>query len=264
MVRFKQILLIAILLFTYIFSAKAVTYQIGSGVTTNTQRPLYTCYTYNYSQSIYTLAELNAAGASGAQLITNIRYFYATAGATPANFNNWTVYIGNTAQAALANATNWIPAASMTQVFNGIVTFPAVGNWVDITLSTPFLWDGTSNLVVAVDENAAGYSCTAAFRSYAGVGNRYMLYYSDPTNPDPNAPPTANLVPGATMPQIQFEMISAIACAGQPLAGTATASLLNACGLPFTLGLNGNTSGSGSSCKWLTCASYSANHLLQD
>ena len=88
-----------LLLSIFYYQANAVTYQVGTGVATNTQQPISSFYGYNYSQSIYTLAELNAAGAVGAQLITNIRYYYATAGATPSTFNDWTVYTGNTAQA---------------------------------------------------------------------------------------------------------------------------------------------------------------------
>jgi hypothetical protein len=34
------------------------------------------------------------------------------------------------------------------------------GTWVTIPLTSPLLWDGTSNIVVAVDENVPNYSAT--------------------------------------------------------------------------------------------------------
>ena len=246
----------SLLSFCFVFMASlvttnssATTYQIGSGTATNTQRPLYTCYGYNYMQQIYTAAELNAAGASGSQVISQIRFFYATAAATPANYNNWTVLIGNTSQASFASTTNWIASASMTQVFSGTVTFPATGNWMTITLSTPFTWNGTSNLVVALDENSAGYSCTAAWRSYTATSNRSIGYYSDTNNPSPSAPPTANLAPATAMPQIQFEMTSANNCtASTP--GSITGPTTVCGGSTVNLSLSGQAAGSGINYQW--------------
>ena len=55
-------------------------------------------------------------------------------------------------------------------------------------------WTG-GNLVVAVDENTAGWNCTQAWYSYtatAAAGPRSILYYNDATNPNPAAPPVAN------------------------------------------------------------------------
>jgi len=230
-------------------TSSATTYQIGSGTVTNTQKPLYSCYTYNYSQQIYTVAELNTAGASGSQVISQIRFFYSTAALTPANYNNWTVYVGNTAQASFASTTNWVAVGSMTQVFSGTVTFPAVGNWMTINLSTPFTWNGTSNLVVAVDENSAGYSCTAAFRSYTSTTNRSIGYYSDPTNPSPSAPPTANLAPSTIMPQIQFEMTSANNCTVST-PGSITGPTTVCGGSTINLSISGQAAGSGVAYQW--------------
>src|SRR5690554_4273699 len=70
---------------------------------------------------------------------------------------------------------------------------PDAGNWMEITLNPGFMWDGTSNLVIAVDENVSGYNCTAAFGAFndpAEVG-RTLLHTSDTVNSDPNAPPAA-------------------------------------------------------------------------
>jgi len=244
------VVLLVILCFS-LNPARAITYQIGTGTTTNTLRPIYSCYGFNYNQQIYTAAELNAAGAVGSQTITHIRFFYASGGTTVSTWNNWTVYIGNTAQATLASSTNWVPLANMTQVFSGTFT-PVAGTWVTLTLSTPFVWNGTSNLVVAVDENAASYSCTAAWRSYTSTsGNRSMGYYSDVTNPSPSAPPTANTLPSTVMPQIQFEMTAAAACAGTPLGGTSAISLASGCaGTTFSLSNTGASSGGGISYQW--------------
>ncbi len=61
------------------------------------------------------------------------------------------------------------------------------GNWVEITLTNPFVWNGTSNIVVAVDENAPSYSCTQNWGNYPAGTNRGILHYSDSVNADPSA-----------------------------------------------------------------------------
>jgi len=228
-----------------------VTYHIGSagGTATNSYFPIYSCYVYNYSQQIYTAAELNAQGASGSQTITQIKFFYASGGTTTANWNNWTVYIGNTAQSTFANTSNWIPLGSMTQVYSGAISTVA-GNWITITLSTPYVWNGSSNLVVAVDENVSGYSCTALWRSYSAGTNRGIMYYSDGTNPNPASPPAANIGPTSTIAQIQFVMTASAACSGTPNGGTSSGDITICSGSTANLSVSGATSGTGITYQW--------------
>ena len=216
------------------FNFGQLTVQIGTGTATGTLTgPAYTCYGYTYAQSIYTQAELAANGMTGSGTISKIRYFYASGGTTLANWNNWTIYLGNTAQTALASTNGWIPSAAMTQVFSGTITAVA-GNWIDITLSTPFTYTG-GNIVVGVDENAAGYSCTANFGVFTatattGTERRHIMYYSDGTNPDPtNMTLTANTSSTTTRPQVQFgycpDVVAAPTVANVSICANATGTL---------------------------------------
>ena len=82
----------------------------------------------------------------------------------------------------------------MTSVFTGSITVSAVG-WVTITFDTPFAYDGTSNLVIAVDENQAGFGVTTDdFYNSVSSANRSIYYRNDTTNPDPAAPPTGTRI----------------------------------------------------------------------
>lgn len=165
--------------------------QIGTGTTTMTELPINSCYGYNYSQQIYTATEVTGAIGTST-LITKIRFFVnAIPTGAQANYNQWVVYIGNTVQNDFATTTSWVPAANLTQVYSGTLPTMTDGTWVEIPLTTPFTWDGTSNLVVAVDENAANYSCTQSWGNYTAGTNRGMMYRSDTVNPDPVSPPTA-------------------------------------------------------------------------
>ncbi len=183
------------------------TVTIGTGTTTTQYNPLYSWYGYNYTQQIYTAAEISAGGVSSGDQITEIRFYWAGSG-NLTNADSWVVYLGNTAQANFGTTTDWIPLASMTQVYNGNVTLPGAAGWMTITLSTPYTWTG-NNLVVAIDENIPNYG-TTAYWNYTSTSTNYraMYYYSDATNPDPAAPPAGTRT--YNRPNIQLVFTSAI------------------------------------------------------
>lgn len=176
--------------------------QIGGGNATNAFLPVYSCSGLNYSQQIYFAPEI--AGAVGNNnYITSIKFFVATTGTIQANYNQWVVYMGNTAQTDFATTSSWVPPTSLTQVYSGTLPTMTAGTWVNIPLTTPFLWDGVSNVVIGVDENSPGTSCTANWGSYTAGTNRGMIYYNTTINPDPANPPTATSR-YATLPRIQL------------------------------------------------------------
>lgn len=202
----KKFLFFAVvsLIFCHLLSSQTVT--IGTGTTTTCYNPLYSYYGYNYTQQIYTAAEMTAGGATAGDQITQIRFYWAGSG-NLTNANTWVVYLGNTAQATFSTTTDWVPLASLTQVYNGVVTLPAVAGWMTITLSTPYTWNG-NNIVVAIDENIPSYG-TTAYWNYTSTSANYrsMYYYSDVTNPDPASPPAGTRT--YNRPNIQFEIVSA-------------------------------------------------------
>lgn len=176
--------------------------QIGGGTATHAYLPVYSCSGFNYSQQIYTATEVTTAvGANN--MITAIKFFVSTTAVNQANYNQWVVYMGNTSQNDFATTTNWIPAGNMTQVYTGTLPTMTAGTWIEIPLATPFLWDGTSNVVIAVDENATSTSCTANWGSYSTGPNRGMLYYNTTINPDPLNPPAATSR-YAVLPRLQL------------------------------------------------------------
>ncbi|MFN5223515.1 MAG: GEVED domain-containing protein, partial [Bacteroidota bacterium] len=251
----KWVLCLAMMVLSLNLASAQTTVTIGSGTSTSSFYPIYSCYGYNYSQQIYTAAELSAAGAISGGNITQVKFFYNSGGTSFAFWNNWTVYLGNTALNALPSTTGWVSVGSMTQVFNGNIPTPVAGTWLTLNLTTPFQWTGGS-LVVAVDENTPNYSCTAAWRSFtatatAGTERRSILYYSDGTNPNPAAPPTANSSSTTTRAQLQLTMTGGAACTGTPTPGNTVASAANVClGSSVNLSLQNTTSGSGVSYQW--------------
>jgi hypothetical protein len=189
-------------LFLWAFTAQAVTVQIGTGTGTTSTVPISSCWGYSYTQQIYLSSEVtNDGGGSGP--ITTIRFYYASGGTDYAKWNEWTIYLGNTAKSVFATTTDWVPLSGLTEVFSGTIPAPVAGTWLEFTLPVPFDYTG-GNLVVAVDENVSGYSCSANWQSFAPGGNRGIYYRSDGTNPDPASPPSGTF--STTLSQVQFEM----------------------------------------------------------
>ncbi len=198
----KNLLLFFVAMLLGFYSLKAVDVQIGLGETTNLDFPINSCYGFNYSQQIYLQSEINDAG-GGAGEITKIRFFYASDGEDFNAWKNWTIYLGNTTKTFFLSSSNWVPVDQLTQVFSGDLPTPVAGTWLEITLQIPFNYTG-NNIVVAVNENSPGYSCTAAWRSFNSGSNRGIHYYDDDNNPDPANPPSGNLK--SVIAQIQFDM----------------------------------------------------------
>jgi len=61
---------------------------------------------------------------------------------------------------------------------------------MEIPLTTPFNYNNTDNLVIAVDENTSGYA-SMSWGAFTSGDNTGIYYRSDSVNPDPASPPAA-------------------------------------------------------------------------
>ncbi len=164
--------------------------------------PIYPYYGYSYSQSLFLQSEIDMAG----QRIEKVKYYWNGVGEGIVS-NDWVIYMGHTTKTAFDTTTDWIPAGNMTQVFSGTVALPATAGWIEITLDTPFVYNNSDNLVIAVDENEAGYEDESgwAFLCTNTATSRSLRYQSDGTNPSPATPPTASsLIAGIPNVQLLF------------------------------------------------------------
>ncbi|GEM_PF-3564800 len=161
---------------------------IGTGTTTNQSLPVEPYYGYSYTQSIYLASEIGTTGD-----ITTLSWHYK-GGTNLANTDDWVVFIGHTTKTSFSSTSDWVQVASMTQVWSGTITLSGTGDqWITIDIAD-FTYNGTDNLIIAVDENSAGYnSSTDEFYCSSVTGNRSLSYYNDATNPNPSTPPTATV-----------------------------------------------------------------------
>ncbi|MDP8232306.1 MAG: lamin tail domain-containing protein [Candidatus Zophobacter franzmannii] len=191
--------------YTFTTSLGANITTIGTGTLTNVGLPIEPYFVYSYSQCIYLQTEIDRTG----ERIEKIWYNYNQNG-NLANSQNWVIYMGHTADVAFANSSSWVPLANLTEVFNGTLpTIPADG-WIDFVLTTPFTYNNTDNLVIAVEENMGGCdSSSDDFFCTSDLTNRGLTYYDDALNPDPANPPAGTLVEGFANIRMELGAVTA-------------------------------------------------------
>ena len=170
MKKFLFILLTAILTLPLFTQAQDVI-TIGSGTSTSSYLPFYSFYNNTLSEQIYTASEIGMAGT-----ITSIAFYNNGTEKSP----NVKVYLINTNKTEFTSTTDWFNVSASDMVFQGNVTFTA-GAWTTIQFSTPFDYDGVSNLGVIVDANLA-YSSGFSGRVFTSTSNCAMYVYSDGTD----------------------------------------------------------------------------------
>ena len=143
---------------TYYASAEAMGGSgiVGTATTFTVQgdyAPTAFCNRYaNYrAQMVYTAAELTAAGLT-AGFLTSIKFNVATLGDAAFN-DDYIVRIATTTGAAFAD-TNFLTTGFTTVYGPQTYTHTATG-WQTINFTTPYAWNGTSNIVVEISHKGA-------------------------------------------------------------------------------------------------------------
>lgn len=119
---------------------------------------------YSCSQSIFLQSEINVAN----HQIDKIAYYWDGAGVGDRS-NKWVVYIGHTTRSAFTSGTDWVPEDSLITVYTSDIhgiPIPAVEGWIEITLGTPFVYNNTANLVIAVVDYNGGVNNTVPYPSF--------------------------------------------------------------------------------------------------
>jgi hypothetical protein len=130
------------------------------------------------SELLYTAAELTAAGITAGNINALALNIVKSSGAA-FQYLGLTIKMGQTSQSTLYTASVDFPVndAGFTTVYNG--NYSTVDGWNNFPFSTPFVWDGTSNIVVVIcyDNSAATLSTNDACLAYAdgNAASRYVF-----------------------------------------------------------------------------------------
>jgi len=150
---------------------------IGTGTSstgTSAASPVNVYYQSLHGQSVYTAAELNAAGIVGPINITQLGFNIT--GLPTKTMPSFVVRMKHT---TATNVASWIDATSLATVYANVSYLPTTTGYNMYTLSTPFLWNGTDNIVIDTAFGLIGSWASAGTVEYTTVTNGYRYTRSD-------------------------------------------------------------------------------------
>ncbi len=126
-------------------------------------------------QTIYTAAELLSAGLKAGN-ITSISYNISSNGSSTSNAS-FVVKIGATSLSVL---TDFVSSTGFTTVLPSTTYTHAIG-WNSINFTTPYIWDGVSNIVIELSHSGANSSYSAETYYTSTTGNMVATSYNGAT-----------------------------------------------------------------------------------
>lgn len=176
---------------------------IGTGTLT-WGYPMYTYYEDSRTQVIYLASEIGGGGN-----ITKLALYVSTVPGQTMNF--WTIRMKHTTLSSYSPAS--FDATGWTVVYQANETVSTTG-WRTFTFSTPFEYNGSSNLLVDFSHNNASYSSSGMCRYSSPGGTRTAYACSDSDHGDPLtwSGTTSPTVSGTSkVPNVQLTICSVIA-----------------------------------------------------
>ncbi len=152
---------------------------VGTGTNVNTTTTYPTPYGqwYNGSKEQYLIlaSELVALGVQPGPIQS--LGFNLVSAYTGTPMNNYTIKIGSSALSALT--TSFVNG--LTTVYTSTTPLTPTVGWNQYTFSTPFVWDGVSNIVVenCFDNYPNGYTTNGVVYNSTTSFNSCLYYYSD-------------------------------------------------------------------------------------
>lgn len=117
-------------------------------------------------QYIYTADELLAAGCEPGPIERVLFYLDTIGNPTSSTLLDYTIGLGATADAVFSGNSDWHSTTACFSTDTLVITDAMDHDWVTFNLETPFVWDGTSNIVVEV-----------SYHLTAGVSNGAKTLY---------------------------------------------------------------------------------------
>ncbi|MCS6933550.1 MAG: N-acetylmuramoyl-L-alanine amidase [Chitinophagales bacterium] len=152
------------------------TIQVGSGTSPYSAHPFSTVWMDERTQYIITKSELQAAGWNPSQPYLKSLAINITTASTQ-TMNGFTVTIAHTSATNFNNSTSFITGSNTTTVYSG--TFTAATGWRTIQFSTPFYYNGTSNLLINICFNNSTYTTNSAVQAFSYPDNVALYHRAD-------------------------------------------------------------------------------------
>ena len=154
---------------------------IGSCINTNRYLPTFSWHNYSLTQQIYTADEIGTAGT-----ILSVDFHMVCDGN---KYRYMEIYMVHTDKETFENGSDWISVTSNDRVYSGYVTFNNDA-WTTIEFDTPFVYDGTSNVALIVNDKNGSWGTTMNFYAFNATSQAIYVFGDypsyNPTNPTYN------------------------------------------------------------------------------
>lgn len=182
--------------------------------------PTYSNQRYCLSEVIIDSADLAGAGFAAGHAVQGFAFYAGSTGGRSLDEAN--LYMRGTTRHAFDSATHYVPMSLSDLVYSG--PLPATTNgWRYVNFDNPYIWDGTSSVVLAVDRgaNPTGYATGVAAMGWTDTANRvlFVSHAGQPLNPAVGPTDSAEVTLSAVMPLIRLLTCPAPACLA-PVVGT--------------------------------------------
>jgi len=145
---------------------------IGNGTSVYSAHPYSTVYMDERTEYIITKSELVAAGWTSSKPNLTALAFQVNSAAAQA-MNGFTISIAHTTSTYFSSSA-FLTGANSTTVYSGTVT--ATAGWNTYTFSTPFIYNGTDNLLLKICWNNSAYTSNSSVLA-TSYPNYVALYY---------------------------------------------------------------------------------------
>ncbi|MGC9362008.1 MAG: hypothetical protein ACP5F3_03675, partial [Candidatus Syntrophosphaera sp.] len=136
--------------------------------------PINICNNSVHGQSVYTAAELNAAGITGPILITGLGFNVISA--PDHSLEDFVVRIKHT---DMPDAQLWHTGDDLVTVYGNASYMPVAGGYDMLHFTTPFEWNGTDNILVDTAFGLIPISTDSGTLQYTSMTNGYRFAWSD-------------------------------------------------------------------------------------
>ncbi|MCQ2958615.1 MAG: ribosomal protein L7/L12 [Bacteroidales bacterium] len=150
---------------------------VGTGTTRAVTLPYNNNWKYATTQSIYTASEIGVAAK-----ITSIAY--EVAASSSMTNQSVKIYMAHTSKSSFSSVADALSEDELTEVYSGTITLGSKTGWESIKLATPFVYNGSDNLVVAVTRavpTGATYNSVLKY-NYTDCSSYMSLYRRSDSN----------------------------------------------------------------------------------
>lgn len=198
----KQTLLLIIgyLLISSIFTQAQTVSIVGTGTNNSNNAPINRYYNYSISEIIYTSTEINSTG-----YITKLAFQKGT-GSASVTIDDVSIYLKTTTANSLSSGTT--DTTSYRLVWTGSFPNNLPSGWAEITLNSPFYYNGTDNLQVLVLKGNQAYSSNRPYYNYTATSPNQIRSYSSDSAP---WTPATTLSASSDRPNIRLTLTAPVA-----------------------------------------------------